>query len=124
MEEVSDFKWLGKKGNLPSTYFSHWWPLGTHEQRWGIFQVVNSVESVVKFQAIHIGKTIIENKQMWGVDGNGLQCVGASQMMMDAMKCFLFNYLNDERPNFLIIIDYENELDSGLLGTGGHSSLI
>ena len=122
MKEVSDFKWLGKKGNLPLTYFSHWWPLSTHEQRRGIFQMVNSVELVVKFQTIHIGKTIIENKQMRSVGGNGLQSVGASQMMMDAMKCFLFNHLNDERTDFLIIIDDENELDGGLIGSCRHVS--
>ena len=89
-----------------------------------MFEAFNRLEPVVKFEAVHIGKAIINDEEMWSQFSDCLERVASVEVMDGAMGSLLVDNLDKENPDILVVFDHENQSGGSVVGRFGRERVI
>lgn len=68
----------------------------------------------MEFEAIDIGKAIVNDEEVWSKPGDRIERIASVDVMDGFMGCLLVNNLHKQISNFLIIFDYEYQFGGSL----------
>ena len=100
-EQGAEVKGLGQKNDLTFADFPPGWVMSTYQDGWNTFKAIKLVKLVMQFEAIHVGKHVVEDEEMRAMGLDGLEGLGATGMAHDGMGGFTLNELDDEQANIL-----------------------